>query len=242
MIYDIAAKSIIGTRDEQQDYMHHSLTDDGVFAVVCDGMGGMEGGSLASISAVEKIKELHSQKSRNEPYPSFLLKTVDILDECVFNLKNEEGERSGAGTTLTVAVIENNNLFWLSIGDSRLYILRENEFMQATRDHNYAMLDSESDKAEALISFIGMGGIEVMDVNNEPLKLTKNDTILLTTDGLYKALSDDEIKKCLSQFDSKSAVSRMIRKISKQSLEFQDNATFIVIKVKGVTPNETHKV
>lgn len=246
--YKMAMKSIIGTRDEQQDRAFQMANSCGAVAVVCDGMGGLENGRAASIATVEKFKELFGKKDPNESFPEFYLKSIDILDEFVYHLNNKNGERVYAGTTIVAAAIEYDRLFWLSVGDSRMYILRGEEFVQATRDHNYffrlnQMINEneideneyqrEAAKGEALISFVGMGGIEVMDINNEPFKLMPSDTILLTTDGLYKALSDEEIKQCLQIADVEDALDTLVSKASDIAYRSQDNTTCVIIRYDG---------
>ena len=246
--YKVAMKSIIGTRAEQQDRAFQVSNNQGAFAIVCDGMGGSECGSAASLAVVEKFKELYGKKDPLEAFPEFYLKSIDILDECVYHLRNKNGKRAYAGTTIVAAVIEHDELFWLSVGDSRMYILRGDEFVQATRDHNYffrlnkmlgekeideSQYQIESVKGDALISFVGMGGIEVMDISKEPFKLIPGDTILLTTDGLYKALKDEDIKKCLQTTNVETATDVLVRKASEIAYRAQDNTTCIVIRYDG---------
>ena len=243
--YQIAMKSISGTRDEQQDCSFYHIDKNHVFAVVCDGMGGMAKGQIASSMSVEKIKSLFFSKSETEDYPSFFLRSVDILDEHILSLKNDMGERLSTGTTIVAVAIENDKLFWLSVGDSRLYLLREQEIVQVTRDHNYFMnleqmkkenninqsqYDIESKKGEALISFIGMGGIQIMDINKKPFHLINGDTVLLTSDGLYKALTDAEILNILNNDNVETALSDLINRSVERSMVFQDNTTCIVIR------------
>ena len=248
-------KSVIGTRDEQQDCAYQNVDNQRVLAIVCDGMGGHESGGLASAITIEKFKELYERKDPAESFSAFYLNAIDILDELVFNMKNEYGERLGAGTTFVAATIDDDELSWLSVGDSRLYILRNDEFVQATRDHNYFLrleqmkleneinenqYQAEAVKGESLISFIGMGGIEVMDINHSPFKLQSNDTVLLSTDGLYKALSDNEIMDCLRRKTVEDALSALIGSVEAKAHQFQDNTTCIVIKYNGEVKNEAH--
>jgi protein phosphatase len=241
-LYKVAMKSIVGTRDEQQDCAYYKKSVNGVFAVVCDGMGGMVDGQIASTVTVEKTKELYLSKDTTESIPAFFFRIVDILDERVCSLKNSEGERLTAGTTIVAAVIENNNLYWLSVGDSRLYLLRGTEIVQVTRDHNnflspdYTNHESKGDgkrasNKELLVSFIGVGGVELMDYNEKPFTMVQGDTVLLTTDGLYKALPDDEIRRLLQKNDDiEVAVHDLIEQSTKQSKGFQDNTTCIAIR------------
>jgi len=243
--YHIAMKSIAGTRDEQQDSSFYHADKNYVFAVICDGMGGMDEGHIASFMTVEKIKSLYFAKNEFEDYPSFFLRIVDILDENVMFLKNCDGKRISSGTTIVTAAIEDDKLFWLSVGDSRLYLIRNNEIVQVTRDHNYFMdlnklkkdnkinqnqYETESKKGDALISFIGMGGIQIMDINKQPFRLIKGDTVLLTSDGLYKALTNEEILILLKNDNIEISANNLMEKSVEKSMIFQDNTTFIVIR------------
>lgn len=243
--YTVAMKSIIGTREEQQDCAFYRTEEDRLIAVVCDGMGGLESGRAASFATIEKFKDLYEKKDPAETFPSFYIKIIDILDEHIFHMKSESGRQLKAGTTLVAAAVEKDNLFWLSVGDSRLYILRRNEFVQVTRDHNYLLklnqmielkeiserdYQSELAKGEALISFIGMGGIEMMDINNAPFKLQSGDMLLLATDGLYKALTQDEIKGCLQNRKVDEAMEILIDMINKKEHKFQDNTTCVIVR------------
>jgi len=255
--YTVAMKSIVGTRDKQEDCAFHNVGNQEMIGVVCDGMGGHKNGKLASEMTIKKFKDLYEKKDQNETFPSFYLKTIDILDELVYHLKNEHGQRLDAGTTFTAAAIKDDELSWLSVGDSRLYILRDDELVQVTRDHNYFLrlnqmrrdnkisekqYKDEATNGEALISFIGMGGIEIMDINHAPFKLLSNDLVLLTTDGLYKALSDKEIRQCLRTEGINDALNTLIDQVETKAYKFQDNTTCILIRYNGEADHETHKM
>jgi serine/threonine protein phosphatase PrpC len=232
MAFRIAEKSILGTRDEQQDGSFVHCAENRAFAVVCDGMGGLGYGSAASAVAVARLKELYAEKTSTEAWPVFFLRAVDILDECVAALRDARGEKCNAGTTLVAAAIEDNALTWLSVGDSRLYILRGGEIVRATRDHNYFLMAQTTDrrKGEVLISFIGMGGVELMDINETPFRLLPGDILLLTTDGLTKALSDNDILTILSGQPLAQALDILIEQATKQATRFQDNTTCVAIQ------------
>lgn len=247
-------KSIIGTRDEQQDFACLRLDDKKVFAVVCDGMGGHQNGGLASFTASETLLELYERKDPLEPYSVFFQNVVHVLDENVYGLKNDRGKKLGAGTTLVAAAVEGDELTWLSVGDSRLYILRKNECVQVTRDHNYLLelerlkqekkiteskYEKELSKGESLISFVGMGGISIHDINLKPFVLSPQDTLLLSTDGLHGTLTKDEILLCLNQSDAQEAARELLDKVESKENKYQDNTTFIVIKYEG-SSNEAH--
>lgn len=242
---DHATKSDIGTRSEQQDTVCVCSSDSSFFAAaVCDGMGGLDGGAAASRLAAEVFADTVSSRNADESISELLVRCVDTMDEKVFNLKDSDGVRLNAGTTVVSVVIENGNLYWMSVGDSRLYMLRGDEFVQATRDHNYFLSLSEMPddyvpgedelaKGNALISFIGMGGVDVLDVSNNPVKLYENDCILITSDGLFKPLSDTVIAEILKSSDDLDLISeRFIEECEKRSPSVRDNISFVLMKVR----------
>jgi protein phosphatase len=205
-----ASGTHIGTREYQQDALYVSDTicfkrgeSPRVLGVLCDGMGGMENGGDASRLVVEAL-------AGNLPAIRVCKDIQAFFRDAIHSLDAEISARYGrgaSGTTLTAAVLEGNRLYWASVGDSRVYILRKNEIVQVTRDHNYmlklqeevsrGLISSEEAEAnprkEALISYIGAGSVELIDSNKEPFLLKSGDIVLMCSDGLTKSLSDAEI-------------------------------------------------
>ena len=169
--------SDIGNRENQQDSCMISFHHGVLLTTVCDGMGGFEGGELASSIAVN---HLHTRfENTNASDAEFYLNILDELDAQVFFLKDKSNRRIKAGTTIVSVIIDGNKMSWLSVGDSRIYIVRDNEMIQATRDHNYKEMlngllsrgtitrqqyEAESEKYTALTSYVGMGGIKLFDI------------------------------------------------------------------------------
>ena len=250
MQIQIEHKSIIGTRADQQDAYYVSSSEDKAFAVVCDGMGGTAGGEVASKTAVNKLRELIDNKDPIEPFPLFFLRAIDILDECVVTINKQFGSE-GSGTTIAAATIEKGCLYWLAVGDSRIYIVRGDEIVQATRDHNYALrLDhwtAEEQKTEqalpgnhrsdALISYIGIGGIRIFDINEKPFSLFPGDLVLLTTDGLTNTLTNNEIMSQLTANQYPKRLDMLFETVSKKQPGVQDNTTCVLLHIAngGIT-------
>ena len=245
MQIQIEHKSIIGSREDQQDAYHVSSSQNTAFAVVCDGMGGTMGGSAASKIVVHKLKELIKTKDPTEQFPVFFFRAIDILDESVIKLNKISGA-NGSGTTVVAAAIEKGCLYWLSVGDSRLYIIRGNEIVQATRDHNIALaLDQwtsdeleksgmlpENHRSDALTSFIGMGGVRIYDISDKPFHLSPGDIILLTTDGLTKILDNDEIMSLLLANQYPKRLETLFERAGEKLRGAQDNTTCVLIHIE----------
>ena len=253
--YDISFKSAIGKRESQQDAAYIAASDDDVLAVVCDGMGGISGGQLASRTAVEAFIECYQTYAQQDAAGfAWLKNAAEVIDDIVYSLCGPDGQRLGAGTTLVSIILHDGQINWLSVGDSRLYILRGNEMVQVTNDHNYFLTlnrqrqngqissevyQEEACNGEALISFIGMGGLLMIDINEVPFALVPGDVILLCTDGLYRTVSDQEIKTIVTESESMQEAANHLEKIIEhRSHPYQDNYTFVLIKKESGDRNE----
>lgn len=249
MCFDVGKASFIGTRIEQQDSLLLLTEKERLLTAICDGMGGMEAGRRASMETVELLRQLYTKKPPDVSIPDFYLQSVDILDENVFGIKKRLQCDTGVGTTIVSVAIENDKLYWLSVGDSRLYIIREHEMICVTTDHNYYLLlnqalasgeitqeeyNREKIRGEHLISYIGVRGIEHMDLNRHPFYLRPGDILLLMSDGLYRCVTEKQMYESAQSFSSAQAVADQLILLSKSnSLKNQDNTTIIVIKMTG---------
>lgn len=243
--------SHIGNRPDQQDSF---ATDDDYFyfenhramATVCDGMGGLSGGLMASSLCAATVKEeFHKFGGDAVSMPDFLRSLAVKVDRDVFSLKNENGAPLMAGTTLVSVYVLENQLFWLSVGDSHIYIVRGNQMVTANSDHNYfrilkeraargeiTLQEAESDpKKEALVSYIGMGGLKLLDVNYKPFILQSGDRIVLCSDGLYRTLDEEEIKIIIQDnFDDPQEASEdLVNSAIRVQKPHQDNTTAVVL-------------
>lgn len=212
---EIGISSIQGTRKYQEDTVFGTIEDEHhAIAIICDGMGGLEGGALASQSAVESLARAYFSHQEIESIPEFWRAEAKQADKVVASLTNENGKKLSCGTTVVLSMIEDNHLHWLSVGDSRIYVLRENELVIVNEAHNYrAQLDAmlqngeiteaeyqkEEYRAEALTSYLGIGNVNMIDVNQNPLELQDQDVVLLCSDGLYRSLEDEEIVQILKR-------------------------------------------
>lgn len=244
---ELSISSIIGNRENQQDSVGESVLENRGMVVVCDGMGGHAGGKQASSLAVDMF--LHSFHDFRGNFTSKALDVLDNIDLAVMNLKDRDGNLMKAGTTLVAAYIDNKELHWVSVGDSRIYIIRGKEMVQVTEEHNYKLhlnhllkdgkISEEEYKekiidGDVLISFLGMGGVELVDVNSKPFILYQNDIVLLTTDGLCKVLEDEIIHCIISHYKSvKEATKELMQQVRQMGIDqVLDNTTFAIIKIK----------
>lgn len=242
----------IGSRDEQQDAFGFSDIDDmelvknvGVLAVLADGMGGFDKGKDASNIAVKIMIDTFAQNSTNEPISELLNRMLYLTNSYLLKYANDCGLNGRIGTTLTAAVIKNGSLYWISVGDSRLYHYRNGVLMQMTEDHNYAN-ELEKDiksgnitKEEAvnkngkdhLTSYLGIEDIKYIDFNLEPFNLEPKDLIILCSDGLYKTLKHEEIIEVLNKNNKnpQKAAEALIKRVKDYEKPYQDNTTVVIL-------------
>ena len=244
-----SAASIIGKREQQQDYYTCSRLSDRTIAIVCDGMGGLAGGSIASRYAANLLlKDLENVNPSGDMH-TFFKYELEKLDDAIYGLKDESGARLGAGTTIVAVLLFGNKLYWFSVGDSKLYYMRNQEMYCVTRSHNYAMqleemkknslideqkYKEESQKGEQLISYLGMGMAEIFDGNYSPFTMEVGDKILLCTDGVYRTLNQQEIRNIMeSRGNTEYKCKKFEETILEKQSNTQDNATWIVIQKIG---------
>ncbi|MCI9336858.1 MAG: serine/threonine-protein phosphatase [Lachnospiraceae bacterium] len=238
------AYSVPGARESQQDALFVGEGSGAVLAVVCDGMGGMTGGEKASALAVRMLAETFFQREPSD-VPGFYRGIVGDIDEAVYGLE-DNGKRLGAGTTIVAVTVRPEGLYWLSVGDSRIYLLRRGQMLCPVLAHNYRLLldgmlaegaideakyRQELPKAEALISFLGVGGVERMEVNPNPFRLEEGDRILLCSDGLYKSLPDGRIQEIL---EGRMQLGAKVRQLVEEAVQAggrrQDNTSVILLQ------------
>ncbi len=173
-----------------------------VLMAVADGLGGQPSGHIAAQTAVDDIKAF---KPGSDLAEKGLLTLLTAIDKHVERLSKSDPELAYMGTTLTLASVRDNVLFWAHVGDTRLYHLRNDTLVQRTTDQTMAQFlvdEGEITKEEALThpmqnlldQSIGSGDCEP-ETGSFPL--TAGDMVLLCSDGLYSKLTAEEIKNQL---------------------------------------------
>ncbi len=248
-LIDTAAMTHIGTRKYQQDAFFVSapaFEKPAVLAVLCDGMGGMDSGELASGEVVLHYAKLLQDFDEQDDIPKLLLKVTYSANDVMHEKFLSKGKE--AGTTLVCACIKQDKLYWVSVGDSRIYLVRNGEIARLTKDHNYALqlqkkvesgeitqqaADTNPQK-EALVSYLGAPSLELIDLSSSPFTLMPNDVIMLCSDGVTKSLDDEEILNILSEkLTLKESVHRLVISAVDAGFNAQDNTTSVLLRYTG---------
>ena len=181
--------------------------DRGVLLVVCDGMGGVEGGEVASELAAKVIwREMKETAATKDPevFARLLRRATRVANHEVHAMSRREAGLRGMGTTVSAAGVAGNRLVVATVGDSRAYILRNGVLVQITRDQSLqsALLAAghDPDEAEkagsAILQALGVG--PDVEPSLSIIDLRRGDRVLLCSDGLHGLVGDPALALLMS--------------------------------------------
>lgn len=172
--------------------------------VVADGMGGHKAGDFASRYTVEVIlKSVWANRERN---PIKIIRTaIETANTKVLEKAREDENLSGMGTTVVAATVLGRYIYVANVGDSRLYLIRD-KIQQITKDHSLVeemVRIGEIDRAQARnhpdknIITRAVGVRSRVSIDFFDIRLEKEDTVLMCSDGLSNMIEDEEIEKII---------------------------------------------
>ena len=197
----LATESIAGQRPYQEDAVVTTTLSDGrTLVAVADGMGGHAAGEVASALALETLMaEMEKGTAMDEAFRR--------ANQAV-NAKSREPGKQGMGTTLVAMILEGAEYRVANVGDSRAYLMTASGIRQISEDHSYvaeAMKRGQSEQEalnsqwkNALTRSIGTDAEVSVDVFG-PFPVEPNTAVMLCSDGLYKSLSDADLRRVFGQ-------------------------------------------
>ena len=245
------------TQVEPLRYEWHGLTDTGMVRpqnedsfsgivlgkwslfAVADGMGGHDAGEVASRIAVETVcREIgEGMRENHQTLLSLIQHAVQRANSAV----NKEGtsRRSNMGTTLCLALVNDNTAYVANVGDSRAYWIENGALTQITRDHSLVaqlVAAGELTKEEARnhprsnVLYHTIGNTENIEVDTFQVNLKRGGTLLLCTDGLWGEMSDEDINRIVSSgADARTAAENLVQ--AAKANGGKDNITTVAIRV-----------
>ena len=241
----LGAMSDVGlTRQLNEDnWGWRKLSNKATLYVVADGMGGHDGGEVASELAVQTICRVARQRENSRS--SGLDAVEGMLDEAFQSANNtvkEEAELKGndMGTTLvSMVMLENQWAFLANVGDSRAYMLRGQSLHAITRDHSLVakMVERGRITAEEArnhphsnILLRTVGTERDVDIDIFRVELQKGDKILMCSDGLWGEVEDRDIESILNTYkDPRIATRELVRAAHHGG--GKDNVTLVIVEV-----------
>lgn len=235
------ATNIGNRRSENQDkYIAGRLLNDVSFGFVCDGMGGVNGGKIASDLLAKYIEDalyVHNE-NKNFNEEKTVLSAIEDACRAIYNLGQKNSEYKGMGTTVAGVTVNGNRCTVYHAGDSRVYIVRDSKLALITRDHSVVQEllaqgkitaeEAENHPQRNLITR-AVGVEETVQIDVAELEVFPGDIILCTTDGLTNFISPHDMVSVLTQTNVFAMPDRLVNKaLSNQST---DNITAVVLAI-----------
>ena len=251
--YDVASALAQGEREQQEDAViaDFPLDADIGLAVLADGMGGHAAGDIASkIVVTEVFSELKLRSGNTASFedniPEILHDAAAGANDCVRHYTDAHPESKGMGATLVASALVRDKLYWISIGDSPLFLFRDGKLSQLNEDHSLAgQIDLLVEKGlmaqeagenhpdrHCLTSVLIGAQIPRIDCPKTPLTLRPDDIVLVASDGL-QFLDNSEIADLIAEYahlSSAEITRNLIAALEALGDPHQDNTSLCVIK------------
>ena len=244
---ELAALTDVGcVRENNEDsYGYWEPEDDASFAalgrlvIVADGMGGHEGGQIASRIAVDLATETYIASAEPDPQKR-LLNALDNAHRQIQQQARENPALSAMGTTFTAFALVDARLYFVHVGDSRLCLLREGKLRALTRDHtliarlieNGVIRPEEAEnhpQKHVLTSALGVADDIEIDSSPEPVPIQSHDVLLICTDGLWGQMNSIEMEQVLASQSPANACHALVQLA--KSRGGPDNITLQIVRI-----------
>jgi len=242
MKYDIYKASRLGNRTNNQDRVGVVETEHAILMVIADGLGGYKGGELAASTVVDcAIRHFNGTE-----FP--IRNPGTLVNEIIMRAQREVISVSQAcdpplhsKSTCVVCIVQDGIAYWGHLGDSRLYIIRNESIIQRTVDHSKVEdlfrkgLITESQKMthpekHVITRCIGSENRRPKPSVAPPFALNKGDVLLLSTDGFWGPLSDKDITTGLNLLNLQDAIENLASDADENSYPQSDNISVIALR------------
>ncbi len=235
------------------------LVDDGMgLYAVADGIGGHEGGEVASRMAIEGLSQIvrercsgadntpaHGISAKGDPAGALLSRAFTLANGTIRRAAAENPALLRMGTTMTALLLREKTAYLAHVGDSRAYRLRDGVLTQVTDDHTVIadqvraglLTPGQAQKSPYRHVITRALGIDPeLIVDHQVLETGPDDTFLLCTDGLTEMVDDETIRRILSNASPQEAAERLVREANDRG--GVDNITVVVIHNEGLKDHE----
>jgi serine/threonine protein phosphatase PrpC len=247
----VASVQLTGAREQQEDALaiHAPVADSGVRAgevllVLADGMGGHAGGEVASRLVVDSFSAAY--RDSDAGVTDALRTGLDLANESLAGFIDTESKLAGMGSTLLGCVIQADQLYWISVGDSPLWLFRDSVLQRLNADHSMLPLletlvrggeltrdELRTDpRRNMLRSAVTGRDVTMVDLCDTPVQLQPGDLVMLASDGV-ETLAEDELAGLLQDADRLALddlAEKLLAGIEAAAARNQDNASIILYR------------
>lgn len=241
-ICETGASKTIGNREVQEDEYGITETEEGLMAVMADGMGKHYGGKIASRTAVEVFLDLFEDKNAfYNPQYSFRKAFQGANREILNQLEENQGSAS-----VGAVMIKDRKLYYAVVGNVKIAVYRNHELVPVSSGHTIGVLakqkyeEGKLTRQEAvslldhhrLYNFVGQDGFQDVEFFDTPIALHGGEYVLLMSDGLYETARWKDMEDCLEgEGNSQEKAFRLVELVNQSEEEEKDNAAVVMIKV-----------
>jgi protein phosphatase len=209
--------------------------------VVCDGMGGMAAGEVASATAVRNLLESFDEasKSLGTPAETRLRNAIHAANQSVHESAVSSEHLRGMGTTLVCACLDGSRIIVGNVGDSRAYFLRDGQCFQITQDHSVVaeqvregLITPEMAAVSDMRSIItrAVGVAEAVEPDLFAAEVQEADMVLLASDGLTRYVSEEEIGQVMGSGQSTQSLCSHFVALARER-GGADNITCLILRI-----------
>ena len=243
MNVETAQVSLQGNRNDNQDRASIVVTDTRILLVVADGMGGHIGGDVAAEAAIDALVRCFKRlRGGIRDAGDFLRESIVEAHEAVVMLGSALAPELRPRTTITVCVVADNCATWAHVGDSRIYLMRDQKVFIRTRDHSavellvqQGLLKDADVHTHPMRNFVEQclgGEPEIPQITiTEPRPLMAGDVMLLCSDGFWAPLKEDHLAQELnSHLDLQDILDVLAHDAEETAAPSSDNVTAVALR------------
>ncbi|MEF2919574.1 MAG: Stp1/IreP family PP2C-type Ser/Thr phosphatase [Acutalibacteraceae bacterium] len=210
-------------RHSNQDAVDGGIIKDNImWAVLCDGMGGANGGNVASETAVQTVKEnigFFDPKASEYQSEIFLTGIVEKANSTIYHKQRKDESLTGMGTTMELVIAVDGRAMIAHVGDSRTYLIQNNRVIQITVDHsvvqelvNRGEITAEQAKVHPNKNYItrAVGVHPYIESDYIEIPFGHNDVLILCSDGLSNYISDECMLNSVQNYSGEQLAQRLV--------------------------------
>ena len=237
MKFSVFQLSRQGGRPINEDRAGYSYTREAGLFILADGMGGHPEGEVASQLALQTMSGYfqNNAKPKAADPSNFLASGLMAAHHEIIRYASERGMFDTPRTTLVAALAQDDTLYWVHCGDSRMYLVRGGALLERTRDHSYLEAHSndpdgnEVNNRNILFTCLGATVRPMFDLGG-PMHLQPGDKVLLCSDGLWGSVPDEDIVRELGARPVDDAVPLLVDKALQIAGSKSDNVTVVAME------------
>ncbi len=229
------------SRLENQDRVKtYSFNNDVNFAVICDGMGGENAGSEASQKAIEviydRITKVYKSNYDSNMTKNLFLSAIKTANAVVYDIAMSSSSMHGMGTTCVAVLRNESQLYVVSVGDSRAYVIDDGKIHQITKDHTVVMkmyengeITKEELRSHPQRNYItkAVGVADILEPDFFELNVSEKAVVIICSDGLSGCCEDEDILDIVTRSDNDKIANNLVNLALKNG--GNDNVTVAVI-------------